>query len=145
MVADVRLAQVVEDKARGRALPHELENAPELSMVDAKVAGEPELRQQLRSPHEARSRRERVVILTLDHAAYPLDPRIDCDERLEVGAALLAVFERRPGDDAQNPPVLVPAFDGPPSFQQAIGRLDLDLQVHHRRDIDSGRGLAVVG
>ena len=79
-------------------------------------------------------------------APHALDQRAGRDQRVEEGARLLAVLQRRPGDDrpgCAGPPAR--ALRDPPRLQQRVGRLDLDLQVDHRLDLDPRGVLAVLG
>src|SRR6185295_4871983 len=125
------------------APPDQFDDRPELAIVDADVEREAILSQQLHAIDKVGPQAEGRISLALEDAAYPLDARVDPHQRVQVGARTGAVLHRRPGDDPLQAWVLPRAVSHPLRFEQAIGRLDIDLDIDPGGDIDAGRVRAI--
>ena len=118
----------------------------QVAVVDADVEREAVVGQQLHAAHEAGLEAELQVRLELDDAPDALDDAAwPSPQRVEECARLVAVLQRRPGDDALDARVLRRPRLDPLRLQQRVGRLDLDLEVDHRLDRQALGVRAVLG
>ena len=138
---------MVEDKAGVWAAPHQLDRARHLGVIDTDVKREAVLSQHLDAAHETWLQAELRVRLRLDEAADALDQclprRVQRHQHVEEGAHLLAVLNRRRGDDPLKTRVLSGALDDPLHLQQLVLRREVDFHVDHRLDVEPGGMLPI--
>ena len=135
-MADIRLADMVEDEGHLRAAPRELDRVGERPVLDADIEGEAVLRQKLDGFEEGRLETEGGVALGLDE---PPDAAQDAVllQGEEVGLDRLSVFERRMGDHAGEPRIAVRKPLDEACFLEMQAGIDGDFREHDLVDLDS--------
>ena len=141
---NVWFAEVIEHELGLRTLPYQLDQAWQLMMHDARVERQSELRQHLHATHEPRSCAVPGVRLGLRNPSHSPHDRSQLDKLFEIRPGLFPELDRRVGDDRLQPRILARAVGRPARLEQGVVRRHVDLEVHHRLDIDSACVLLIV-